>query len=419
MAARAAQATSQAANLSAPQLEAVYAMSRVVVETVEVDDALAKIVQLARPVFIFDNAVLYIYNEITKALEPSYARAIGRGRSTEADLAWGEMAAQQAFEHSQIYLREPELNPDLDRLEQHFYLGLPLKVGGQLLGALVFIRFGGPTYEEEQLVLADYIATHVSQLLGRQQLIDRIANLEAERRLARLQSDFIATVSHELRTPLGFIKGYASTLLRRDNEWDADSRSEFLTIIDEEADRLSDLVDNLLDSSRLQAGTLNMELQSVDLVNLLEESVVRLQSRFPELTIVVESEPAELEMLADPKRLDQIVTNLVSNAAKYAPGSQVSVHLRASANSALVEVSDNGPGIPLEHSENVFKRFFRIPENTDGIRGSGLGLYICEQIARAHGGSIQVDRSATDGARFLISLPLALTQPIAEEREHA
>lgn len=419
MAAKASQAASQAANLSAPQLEAVYAMSRVVVETVEVDDALAKIVQLARPVFIFDNAVLYIYNEQSQALEPSFARAIGRGRSTEADLAWGEVAAQEAFESSQIYIREPELNPELDRLEQHFYLGLPLKVGGQLLGALVFVRFGGPTYEEEQMVLADYITTHVSQVLGRQQLIDRIANLEAERRLASLQSDFIATVSHELRTPLGFIKGYSSTLLRQDTEWDVDSRSEFLTVIDEEADRLSDLVDNLLDSSRLQAGTLNLELQHIDVAGLLKESVDRLQSRYPELAIHFESDINELEIQADPRRLDQIVDNLVSNAAKYAPGSQVTVRLAKAEDGAHIEVSDTGSGIPTEHAENIFKRFFRIPENTEGVRGSGLGLYICERIARAHHGSIQVDSTSTKGARFVISLPFEQPLPLAEEREHA
>jgi signal transduction histidine kinase len=419
MAAKAAQAASQAANLSAPQLEAVYAMSRVVVETVAVDDALAKIVQLARPVFIFDNAVLYIYNAQSQTLEASFARAIGRGRSTEADLAWGEVAAQEAFESSQIYIREPELNPELDRLEQHFYLGLPLKVGGQLLGALVFVRFGGPTYGEEQLVLADYITTHVSQVLGRQQLIDRIANLEAERRLASLQSDFIATVSHELRTPLGFIKGYSSTLLRQDTEWDVDSRSEFLTIIDEEADRLSDLVDNLLDSSRLQAGTLNLELQHIDLAGLLEESIDRLQSRYPELAIRFESDLNELEIQADPRRLDQIVDNLVSNAAKYAPGSRVTIGLAKAEDWAHIEVTDTGSGIPAEHAENIFKRFYRIPENTEGVRGSGLGLYICEQIARAHHGSIQVDSTSSKGAHFVISLPFEQPLPLAEEREHA
>lgn len=416
---KAAQAATQAANLGPAQLEAVYAMSRVVVETVDVDQALAKIVHLARPVFIFDSAVLYLYNEQRDTLEPSFARAIGRGRSTEADLAWGEVAAQKAFETSQIYLREPELDPELDRLEQHFYLGLPLMVGGQMLGALVFIRFGGPNYEQDQLVLADYITTHVSQVLGRQKLIDRIANLEAERRLARLQSDFIATVSHELRTPLGFIKGYSSTLLRKDTEWDSSSRTEFLTIIDEEADRLSELVDNLLDSSRLQAGTLRMELQDIDLVGFLQESTQRLVSRYPDLEIHFESDVEQFEIKADPLRLDQVVNNLVSNAAKYAAGSRVTIRLRKTNEGAHIAVGDTGPGIPAEHAEHIFKRFYRIPENTEGVRGSGLGLFICQQIAQAHGGSIAVDTGAGQGAHFVISLPAKQELPIVEERAHA
>ncbi len=99
-------------------------------------------------------------------------------------------------------------------------MGLPLRLAGQSKGVLVFIRFGGPVFTPDQISLAEFIALHVAQILERKQLVNQIANLEAKRRLDSLQDDFIAMISHELLTPLGFIKGYATTLLREDTSWD-------------------------------------------------------------------------------------------------------------------------------------------------------------------------------------------------------
>lgn len=405
----------KAASLRPAEMEVVYAISRVVAETVEIDRALAQIVKLARPVFIFDNAVLYLYNEETESLEPAFARAIGRGRSSEADLAWGEMAAQEAFGTGGTYLHQPKINPEQDRLEQRFYLALPLLVGGQILGAMVFIRFGGPEYGDDQILLARTIVLHVAQVLEHQRLVERIANLEAERRLSRLQSDFIATVSHELRTPLGFIKGYTTTLLREDTEWDETTRREFLSVIDEEADRLNELVENLLDSSKLQAGTLQMDMQRIDLAELVHESLGRLRNRYSNLQISFETDPEGVYLEADPKRLEQVLENLLNNASKYAAGSQVTISLSENRGAAEMVVADTGPGIPPEHIENVFKRFYRVPHQGELVRGSGLGLYICDQIVVAHGGRIQVQSKSGQGCRFVISIPMTNVSPPVQE----
>jgi K+-sensing histidine kinase KdpD len=243
------------------ELEAVYAISKAVAEAVDLDTALEVIMRLARPVFIFDNMVLYLQKQ-EAGLEPAYARVIGRGQSAEAELAWGEVCASEAFQtqHTAIY-HEILDGWQNDRLCWRDFLGLPTYTKEGIQGALVFGRFGGPPYAPDQIHLAEFITAHVAQLLEHQQLVQRIASLEAERRLQRLQEDFIATVSHELNTPLGFIKGYATTLLREDTTWDEATRREFLMIIDEEADRLRELIDNLLDSSRLQAGTMRMQPQ--------------------------------------------------------------------------------------------------------------------------------------------------------------
>lgn len=391
-------------SLQPAELKAVYAISRIVAETLDQDEALAAIVRLARPVFIFDNAVLYLVNE-DGGLEPAFARAIGRGRSTEADLAWGEHAAQEAFRSEADFLYQPELDPSRDRLEQHFFLALPLRLGGKCIGSLVFVRFGGPAYREDQINLAKFIATHVTQVLEHRRLVERVANLEAERRLAQLQSDFVATISHEFKTPLGFIKGYSTTLLRKDTEWPPETQREFLTIIDEEADRLAELMDNLLDSSRLQAGTLDVSKQDLDLNALIDEAFARWQTRYPELQL--HWQPGKkLVVPGDPKRLTQVLDNLVSNAAKYAAAGPVSLSLTRQRGWAQISLRDSGPGIQPAEQALIFKRFYRSTQLPGGTRGSGLGLYICQQIVKAHSGEIHVESGQGAGAEFVLRLPL-------------
>lgn len=392
--------------LPVKELESLYAISRVVARaTADTEVALDEITQLARPVFIFDNLVLYKRRD-DDTLEPTYARAIGRGRFREADLAWGEYTANDAFQSGRIITRIEDLEEtNGDRTGLRYFLSLPLKVGEQLIGVLVFIRFGGPAYEPEQMRLAELIAVHVAQLMDHRQLMERVASLEAKRRLDSLQDDFIAMISHELLTPLGFIKGYATTLLREDINWDDSSRREFLQIIDEESDRLRELIDNLMDSSRLQAGTLTMNFQPLRLDTLLKDISLRASSRDENLKINLELEASGLQIQADPARLAQVFDNLLSNAAKYAPGAEISITLDRQDSLARIAVKDNGPGIAPEHLGNLFKRFYRVPGQNTLVRGTGLGLYICRQIIQAHHGEITVESTPGKGTTFYILLP--------------
>lgn len=393
------------------ELEAVYAISRAVAQAVNLDSALDEIIHLARPVFIFDNMVLYL-KKGEEALEPAYARAIGRGRSHEADLAWGETTAHQALQTNQVaILIEKMENFETDRTRLRYSLGLPLSWGSEnALGALVFIRFGGPSFKPDQIRLSEFIAVHVAQLMGHTYLVQRVASLEAERRLNRLQEDFIATVSHELLTPLGFIKGYATTLLRDDIDWDSNTRQEFLTIIDDEADRLRELIENLMDSSRLQAGTLRMSFQPLRLDTFLKDMVLRAGSRNEEIQIYLDLKINGLQIQADPTRLAQVFDNLLSNAIKYAPGAQVKITLAKESKQAQMTVSDNGPGIASENLKNLFNRFYRVPSNNVTVRGTGLGLYICRRIIQAHGGEITVESVLGEGTTFHIYLPLEMKE---------
>jgi len=234
----------------------------------------------------------------------------------------------------------------------------------------------------------------------------RIATLEAQRELARMQDEFVSTVSHELRTPLGFIKGYTTTLLRSDAEWDSANRTEFLKIIDEEADRLRELIDNLLDSSRLESGTLSMTLEPVRLATLVKDTASRARALYPEMPLELDV-PDDFPILqGDATRLAQVFDNLLSNAEKYAGGAGVSISARVAGPAILVRVCDHGPGIPPEHQSRLFERFYRVPGSKSMIRGTGLGLYICRKIIEAHGGEINVDCPPGGGTCFTFTLPL-------------
>lgn len=396
-------------DLQPRELKTVYEISRAILRSVDAASALKQIIRLARQVFIFDNVVLYQLRA-DHSLEPTYARSVGRGRAAEADMSWGEAIAYDVLRDAGIVMRREEVGTECDdqmssRLNSRYFLGLPLWVGEGVRGALVFVRFGGPIYLSDQITIAGLIAENVERLVERQHLVGRIASLEAERQLERLQEDFVATISHDLRSPLGFIKGYATTLLRDDTDWDAEIRQEFLTIIDEETDRLAELIDNLLDSSQLQAGTLRMEFQPLKLAPVLREFAHRIREGEFGLQVCLVLESSRNTVWADITRLVQVFDNLLSNAAKYALGSTVTISLDWEPNQAHIRINNTGPGIPVGHLENIFQRFYRLPEHIGSTKGSGLGLFICREIIHAHHGKIFAESLPGEGSTFHIYLP--------------
>jgi signal transduction histidine kinase len=399
------------------ELKAVYAINSAIVKSSDIDAALDQIIKLTRGVFIFDHMVLFLQQEV-QDLEPAYARVIGRGKSAGEDLAWGGEAAAAVLRSRKTVIQTEKLDGwERDRLFWRYILGLPLQLGGEVSGALVFGRFGGPIYEPEQIRLAEFIAVQISQLLEHHRLLNKVAFLEAERQLQRLQDDFIAMVSHEFFTPLGFIKGYATTLLREDTQWSDETRHEFLTIIDEETDHLRALIDDLMDSYRLQSGTLRFQYQSVILEPLLGEVISRVVTRDPALEIQLVTQP-DVVLWGDPIRLAQVFNNLISNAVKYAPGSPIIINVGAEPDGYRIAFQDQGPGIPEEHLEHLFERFFRVPGSKEQVHGTGLGLYICRQIIRAHAGDIWAASGKAGGTTIWITLPNLPDRSQAEGQEN-
>ena len=386
------------------QLDLLYTISRTISENIEWKKALDEISVLVRKIFIFDNLVVYRSDASRQIIEVVYARAAGRGRSAEADSTWGELVAYQVTQIQKTVLSVPSVPENVNRLERPFVLGIPLSVGDQSLGAIIFIRFGGPVFTPESIDLAEYIARQITHLVERQRIQDQYLELEAQHQQSRLQQDFVSTISHELRSPLGFIKGYTTTLLRSDTEWDHTTQMEFLRIIDEETDHMQELIENLLDSARLQAGQLRFQFQLVRLDSVVNDVIVRTNLHHPELVFNLELSPNLQPITADPVRLAQVLENLTSNAIKYAPGSDILITIKQEESKSIITFTDHGPGIPDNFLPFIFDRFFRSPD-TPTIHGSGLGLFICKHIITAHQGEITAQSHLGEGTTFQIVLP--------------
>jgi signal transduction histidine kinase len=389
-------------------LHYLHELTRIAYRPENLRDTLEKFLAALRRNFVFDNVAVYLLEnqeESTRTLDVKYARAIGRAKTAEADAAWGETFAHLVVRKGSLLLRDP--NPDVepdDRLHQDYLLGLPLYMDGAIMGALVFVRFGGPAYEEEHIQVASFASELVSGMFERLAWSETNKELNDLKRQMQLQEDFVSTISHELRTPLGFIKGYSTSLLREDTSWDAETQKEFLIIIDEEADRLSLLIENVLESARLQSRTLQLRFQPLRLDALLRDVVTRLRVRHKDLDITMDLKSTP-SLQGDGVRLAQVIENLFTNAIKYAPGAPIVVILEEVGRNVIISFIDRGPGIDPQALPFIFDRFYRVrTEKT--VTGTGMGLYICKQLIEAHRGKIWAESAPGQGTTFFIELPI-------------
>ena len=355
--------------------------------------------------FVFDNVAIYLEDPQTKRLEVAYARAMGRGKHAEADAAWGQRAANDVLVSGEMTLQLPaQAFEGMDRMALAHLLGLPLKIGSNLSGALVFVRFGGPEFTYLQIQIGSLQAFWAAALIEHRDLQAARAELDSVQRQMRLQDDFVSTISHELLTPLGFIKGYSTSLLREDTTWDEATQREFLNIIDEEADRLTRLIEDMLESARLQSKTLQFRFSPVRMDALARDVATRVNARHPQVKITFDVQPLP-SIRGDGFRFSQVFENLFSNALKYAPDSQIDIAMRIKEGRMHVTFADHGNGISEDYLPFIFERFYRVPgERT--VPGTGLGLYICRQIVMAHHGNIWVESAPGEGTTFFIELPV-------------
>ncbi len=232
-------------------------------------------------------------------------------------------------------------------------------------------------------------------------------DVTADREVDRMKSSLISTVSHELRTPLAAIKGYASSLLAEDVEWDPETQREFLETISEETDRLSQLVNDLLDLSRIEGGTLKVQREPSDLLEVVQRAAQLVPGLAPQ-RLVVEADPHLPRVPMDARRIEVVIRNLLENAVKYStdPQSPITVRIQHTPDEVVVRVMDRGPGIPSEHAPYIFESFYRAETGLNRSRpGAGLGLAIARGFVEAHGGRIWLEPQA-QGTCIAFSLPL-------------
>jgi PAS domain S-box-containing protein len=284
------------------------------------------------------------------------------------------------------------------------------------------ISLPAPNNSEEERIYQAQTALVVSgedqQVLGAVAIFNDITEI---RGIERMKTAFVSTVSHELRTPLTSIKGFISTLLSDvDGYYDHDTQREFYQIIDTECDRLTRLISDLLNVSRIEAGrALDLNPKPMELPNLVDKVVTAQKSYTHKHTFAVDLAECFPSIIADEDKVDQILTNLTNNAIKYSPdGGQITIKGRYDNGEITVSILDQGMGIPKDHLAKVFDRFHRIDNrDTREVGGTGIGLYLVKHLVEAHGGKIWVESEVGKGSNFSFILPKIPPQFEAEQNQ--
>ena len=250
------------------------------------------------------------------------------------------------------------------------------------------------------------ITDHADEILC---VVTIIQDITRDREIERMKSEFVANVSHELKAPLGAIKAYSEMLLDGEAK-DEESRLEFLNVIAQETDRLSGMIENLLDLSRLEAGVVQMNMQRLNLIHLLETMVntIRPSAEMKKISLSTDISQYIVPVMGDEEQLSRVFMNLLSNAVKYTPeGGKVELTARLEGDFIRVDVSDTGYGIPEEDLPRIFEKFYRVKKNKKVAKGTGMGLAMVKRILEIHNAEIKVSSEPGKGSCFTVYIPAA------------
>jgi two-component system phosphate regulon sensor histidine kinase PhoR len=238
-------------------------------------------------------------------------------------------------------------------------------------------------------------------------IVYALQDVTEERALEKTRSDFVATASHELRTPLAAVYGAVRTLRRDDVVLSEFDRAQFLEMIESEAMRLAKIVDQILLAGQLDADAVELELTECDPAEIAAGVIESAATHLPQaISLNLEADGSQ-PIACDTNKLRQVLVNLVDNAIKYSPGGgAVVLRVRSENGSCRIEVSDEGLGIPADEQSRIFEKFYRLdPQQTQGVGGSGLGLYICRELVERMDGQLTVESEPGKGSRFAVVLP--------------
>jgi K+-sensing histidine kinase KdpD len=400
----------------ADQLEAVNRVGRALASSLDHEEALSRFLAEVTSVFDFDRLAIvlaegddaFVMANAGREHETLFAAGTSRpiaGSVLQDVLADGQTIVRGDMKESPRYPEEHELAA----IGLQSRVVAPLTAGGSTLGMLSVSREGEDAFSEDEVELTTLLARQLASAVQniRTFTAERSA-AEELRRLSALRADFVSLVSHELRAPMAAVIGCASTLRARWRELTPEQRESFLALIEQETGRLSTVVGDVLDTSRIEAGTFSYAFADVDVGELVRETAAMIEVANDEVRVtstVIEPLPA---VRGDRDRLRQLLLNLLSNAAKYTvSGDEIEVRAAAEDGAVIVSVADHGPGIAPDQHRLVFEKFGRVNSGGRSKPGAGLGLFIARSIAEAHGGTLELRSDAGAGATFIARLPTA------------
>ncbi len=289
------------------------------------------------------------------------------------------------------------------------HLRVPIRHGDTLVGYVELHRSESAPFSEKEQRTAETLAHQAAIAMQNLRLQEESGKVSTYKELDRLKTDLLNAVSHDLRGPLANIKGYAATLVDAGGDMPQDEQRLFLETIEGEADRLRDLLNHLLDLSKIEAGVLQVDMQPLNVERIVRQTLSGVQEPGRQYETRVAS---DLFIMADSRRLRQVLQNLLENAAKYSPdGGSIKIGADEVGGEVVISVSDSGVGIPRHQWDRVFRPYQRADTAmSHGISGNGLGLAICKGIVEAHGGRIWVESEPSMGSVFSFTVPRAVVE---------
>ncbi len=393
-------------------LEAANRVARALASSLELDAAFGAFIRELRGLAPFERAAIVLVDGDTATTMATAGRGANEifPPGNAGPLAGSVL--EQVLEGRIVVRRDLEAR-EFPEDELLLELGLrsellaPLQLGARTIGMLGISRATPDAFSDDEVELVALLGRLVATA------VQNIRAYEAERRrvdelarLSALRADFVSLVSHELRSPMAAVIGASRTLQERWRLLSAEQRESFLALITDETTRLAALVADVLDTSRLEAGTFSYRFENVDLAEVVLDAVESAMLMQHEVAVVAAVAGALPTIRGDRARLRQVLGNLVDNAVKYSPeGGEVEVRAFAADGGVRVSVRDAGPGIPREHQARIFEKFGRVDIPGSSKPGTGLGLFIARSIAEAHGGTLEVSSLPREGATFVLTLP--------------
>ncbi|HKJ28329.1 MAG TPA: ATP-binding protein [Anaerolineales bacterium] len=336
---------------------------------------------------VADGILILKPNHNIERVNPAFARMAGASMESLIGMSHDEVVKFAESNHGTT-LKEAEAG------------GWPLSPQATLYVEGDLLRSDGST-----LPVGVTYAPLLNEEDGLKNIIASARDITHFREAEELKSTFISVVSHELKTPVALIKGYVGTLRREDASWDQQILEDSLAVIEDEADRLAELIDNLLDATRLEAGVLAINATDLHMPTVVSRVVERFKTQTDKHTFVLDFPDDFPVILADENRIDQVLYNLVSNAVKYSTnGGEIRLTGSVQPDEIIICVEDQGQGIAPGDIHHIFDRFYRAESAQRKTKGAGLGLYLSRAVIEAHGGKIWADPRQNEGARICFSL---------------